>query len=133
MKRIGIIGSRRRDSNKDYELTLKKFMDIYDLGDIIISGGCPTGGDHFAERIATALGLPVVRLAGGEEVCNTPDTMYIHVADWDLLGRKAGLVRNTYIARDADVILAVVADDRTGGTEDTIRKAEKLGKEIILI
>ena len=30
--------------------------------------------------------------------------------------------RNTLIARDADELIAVVAEDRKGGTEDTIKK-----------
>jgi len=40
--------------------------------------------------------------------------------------------RNTTIAEDSDIIVAVVSFDRTGGTEDTIKKAIKLGKRIFL-
>jgi hypothetical protein len=57
----------------------------------------------------------------------------IHHADWKRHGRAAGFVRNALIAADADVLIAVVAADRTGGTEDTVRKAEKLGKRVILV
>jgi len=35
---------------------------------------------------------------------------------------------NTYIARDSDILIACVSKDRKGGTEDTIKKYLKLGK-----
>ena len=43
--------------------------------------------------------------------------------------------RNTLIAQDSDVLIACVAADRKGGTEDTICKWKKLnpGKEPILV
>ena len=116
MKKIGIIGSRRRDSKEDYALCEKKFFEIYEKGDEIVSGGCPKGGDSFADFIA--------------EIYNIPIT--VHKANWDL-GRHAGFLRNGDIARDSDVLICVVHEDRTGGTEDTIAKAEKLGKKIILV
>jgi len=42
-------------------------------------------------------------------------------------------VRNTLIAKDCTVLIACVAEDRTGGTEDTIKKADDLGKGVILV
>jgi hypothetical protein len=50
--KIGIVGSRRRDTEQDYKIVLNKFEELYREGDIIISGGCPKGGDRFAEKIA---------------------------------------------------------------------------------
>lgn len=122
MKIIGIIGSRRRDSNADLELTRKIFLEIYADGDIIVSGHCPKGGDRFAEIFAKELGLT-----------EKNGKLILHRADWDKHGRGAGFVRNTYIAEDADILICVVAADRTGGTEDTVRKAIKMGKEIVLV
>jgi len=43
MKRIGIVGSRRRNSEEDYRLLEKKFLEIYENGDELVSGGCPKG------------------------------------------------------------------------------------------
>lgn len=117
MKTIGIVGSRRRDSKEDYELCLEALDKIYEEGDRLVSGGCSKGGDRFAEVIAKSMGL----------------TITIHYAAWNKHGKAAGFVRNTYIAQDADVIIALVSKDRTGGTEDTIKKALKLGKEVILV
>jgi len=54
-------------------------------------------------------------------------------ADWNQYGKAAGFIRNTYIARDSDVLIACVADDRIGGTEDTIRKYLKTGKTNLII
>ena len=122
MKTIGIIGSRRRDTDKDYDLCLGVFNSVYEEGDRIVSGACPKGGDRFAEIIAANLGLTEEN--GG---------LILHRAQWDVHGRAAGFVRNTYIARDADIIIAVVASDRKGGTEDTIRKAEKSGTKVVLV
>ena len=106
MKTIGIIGTRRRDTVEDYKLVLSKVLEIYQIGDWLVSGGCPKGGDRFAEMIAKHL----------------QTTITIYYAAWDRLGKKAGFVRNTEIANDSDELVACVAPDRTGGTEDTIEK-----------
>lgn len=117
-KVIGIIGSRRRDSVEDYELCLSVLRTIgVSPGDSIVSGGCPQGGDRFAEVIACKYNIPIT----------------IHEALWKKHGRGAGLLRNTDIARDADILVAVVAADRKGGTEDTIRKFAKMGKTKLIL
>jgi len=112
---IGIVGTRRRDSKEAYLLvhqTLKKFMkDQHEL--IICSGGCPKGADRFAELLAKLYCLPLL----------------IFPADWDRHKNLAGFIRNTDIANTSDILIACVAKDRTGGTEDTINKFTKLGKK----
>lgn len=122
MLMIGIVGSRRRNTINDRiktiaaldQLLKAKVIDHYRL----VSGGCPLGADSFAQTIAKDRGL----------------TITIHYPDWKGgLGKAAGFVRNTYIAEDCDILIAVVASDRTGGTEDTIRKVTKLGKPVILV
>jgi len=106
MKTIGIVGSRRRHTVFDLHDVKKAFAEIYKHGDKLVSGGCPKGADRFAEIVAKEYEIPIT----------------IHHAEWKLLGRMAGIARNGLIARDADVLIACVAPDRTGGTEDTIRK-----------
>ena len=49
---IGIVGSRRRNRDRHYQIVEEKFFDIYVDGDIICSGGCPKGADSFAHTIA---------------------------------------------------------------------------------
>lgn len=115
---IGIVGSRRRDTHRDYDLLEAEFFKVFEWGDTIVSGGCPKGGDKFAEMIARRYGITIV----------------IHHARWDGPdGRAAGWVRNSLIARDCDVLLAVVAADRRGGTEDTVKKVKRLGKPVVIV
>lgn len=106
VKTIGIVGSRRRNSSTDKELVYQKFLEVYQDGDCIVSGGCPQGGDAFAEWIAKTEQIPIT----------------IHYARWNKHGKAAGFIRNGDIANDADVLIACVAPDRKGGTEDTIKK-----------
>ena len=119
MKVIGIVGSRRRNTPEDLKLVEGAFNTIYEPGDTLVSGGCPQGGDRFAEVLAAQRNVPIK----------------IHRAEWNRYGRSAGFKRNTYIAQDADVLIACVAEDRTGGTEDTIKKFHALHHEgqIILV
>ena len=93
---IGIVGSRRRDSDKDFRDCLESFTNLYKWGDTIVSGGCPKGGDRFAEIIAKDHGL----------------TITIHYPNWNKYGRGAGFERNGKIAKNCDILLAVVAKDR---------------------
>lgn len=59
MKTIGIVGSRRRNSDEDLEKVAEIFFSgIYQKGDRICSGGCPKGADRFAEIIALSLKDP---------------------------------------------------------------------------
>ena len=115
---IGIIGSRRRNGEEDYDKVLAAFLKIYKEGDTLVSGHCPEGGDLFAEHIAYGLNIPIK----------------LYPAEWGKYGKAAGFKRNGIIAESADVLIACVAKDRTGGTEDTIRKFKKLGKtDLILV
>ena len=117
LKTIGIVGSRRRNTSADGAAVYRKFLEICEVGDEIVSGGCPQGADNFAERIAKVKQVPIK----------------IYYAEWRRLGRGAGFARNGNIAKDADVLIACVAEDRTGGTEDTIKKYQKLGKTTLFL
>jgi hypothetical protein len=99
------------------EACRKVFLSIYQEGDKLVSGGCPRGGDRFCEVFAKEYDIPI----------------RIHYADWDKYGKSAGYIRNTYIARDADILIAVVQTSRVGGTEDTIVKAQEMKKTVMLV
>ena len=105
-KTIGIIGSRRRDTENDYYIVESAFFKSYKLGDKICSGGCPKGGDRFAEIIAKKFDIPIL----------------LYKADWKKFGKSAGFIRNSDIAQSSEILVACVAPDRKGGTEDTIKK-----------
>ena len=72
---------------------------------------------HFAEIIAKQSGSSII----------------IHYPDWNTHGKSAGFIRNTLIAEDCDVLIACVAEDRKGGTEDTIKKVKALEKKVYLV
>lgn len=142
-KTIGIVGSRRRDTREDFDKCLQAYEEIAEPGDWIVSGGCPKGGDRFAEIIALMetglthfgeLGLWELNAKERKRAIKShKPRLIIHEADWDAHGNTAGFLRNTPIADDSDVLIAVVALDRRGGTEDTVRKAHRRGKPIVLV
>ncbi len=110
MKRIiGIIGSRRRNSNYDFIKVEGYFLTIHEKGNTIVSGGCLKGGDRFAEMLSNKHSVPIK----------------IFKAHWKKFGRAAGFIRNTDIAKFSTELIACVAKDRKGGTEDTIKKFKK--------
>jgi hypothetical protein len=117
MSIIGIVGSRRRNTDLDAKLVREAFLEFYKEGDEIVSGGCRTGADSFAEKLAKLYQIPIK----------------IYYAKWNKLGKQAGFARNTYIARDSDILIACVSKDRTGGTEDTIRKYLKFNKNQLFL
>jgi hypothetical protein len=116
--RIGVVGSRRRNSPKDKALikaVLERFISKYpDVSVVLVSGGCPKGADHFAEELAIEMGLEII--------IHYPDKSKLPPSNtkWDYA--KICYERNTLIANDSELLIAVVASDRKGGTEDTIRK-----------
>lgn len=71
----------------------------------LISGGA-AGADTLAERWATANGIPKT----------------IMIPDWEGLGRRAGLVRNSQMLEQAEAVIAIW-DSHSRGTLDTIQKA----------
>jgi len=123
-KIIGIIGSRRRDGQEAYDAIWREFSKWYDDGDKICSGGCKQGGDRFAEVIAGKLGLTE---ENGFLIIHRPEPVPKGSPRWEYA--KANYKRNTTVARDSDVIIATVAPDRVGGTEDTLRKWDMYHKD----
>jgi hypothetical protein len=119
--KIGIIGSRRRNTEEDLKLTTETFHKLQkEYPDAtIVSGGATKGGDHFAEIIACLDKVPIE----------------IFYADWQQFGRIAGFMRNTDIAKESNILVACVHQSRTGGTEDTIKKFKKFHPDgkIILV
>ena len=118
---IGVVGSRRRNSGEDRQLVYKTIHHLRQRiggNTILVSGGCPKGADLFAEEYAEIHRLPIIR--------HLPDHAHLNPnlpprAQWAVIN----YARNTLIANDADVLIACVAPDRKGGTEDTIKKFRK--------
>lgn len=120
---VGVVGSRRRDEQSDYRIVLDAFLRLLqfsgrrvdDLSVVIVSGGCSLGGDRFAEIIAREYRMQmIIHKPDRDAFPNTPDR-------WR--STKQNYARNELVARDSrDALIACVAPDRRGGTEDTIRR-----------
>lgn len=116
--KLGIVGSRRRFTFTDMELIRCRILAL--KPDMIVSGGCRIGADRFAEEIATELGISIIIFR--------PDLKRKFPAPsrHDII--SAYYARNWKIAKESDHLVALVAPDRKGGTENTITYFEKLGK-----
>lgn len=119
--KLGIVGSRRRDTPDDFRdvwLAYDRVVERNRADEIVIvSGGASKGADRFAVAIA--------RDQGGKMITYFP---YGHeVQDY--------FDRNELIARDSDILIACVAPDRRGGTENCIQHFKRLNPngEIILV
>lgn len=120
-KAIGIVGSRRRIRIRDQAAVREKFLALFNYGDIIISGGCLTGADAWAEQLAKEWDI--------EPLIFRPDKSKL---DLKLPRRVAHTLinyeRNRLIAEASDYLIACVAPDRTGGTENTIKHFKQVCK-----
>lgn len=145
MTKIGIVGSRRRDTPEDKDKIRQTLLRIIgnacqmncvidrDIKEnfVIVSGGCPKGADKFAEELNDELGFP------NKPIIHYPDKSKLDPVLMRKNPRAAFAVinyaRNTLIAEDSDILIACVAPDRKGGTEDTIKKYLKLGKDALIL
>lgn len=114
--RVAIIGSRRRLDREAVEVCIAELP----IGAVVVSGGA-AGPDSWAAESAQRRGLEVrehrPELAG--------------VRGYGPAARRYH-DRNQRIVEDCDRLIAFVAPDRTGGAEDTIRRALRAGKPVEL-
>nr|MBC8360928.1 hypothetical protein [Candidatus Desulfatibia profunda] len=116
--KIGIIGSRKRtDKQAVYDL-----VKMFSQNDIVVSGGC-VGPDTWAEEAARSAELDVLIFLPALPHKGSPRHEFT----------KAFYARNRLIAENSDILYAFVSPDRKGGTEHTIKHAEKLGKKVFII
>jgi predicted Rossmann fold nucleotide-binding protein DprA/Smf involved in DNA uptake len=111
--KLGIIGSRLFD---DYEFAKSKILENFDVKiiDTVVSGGAK-GVDTLGERFADEFGLK----------------KDISKPDWKKHGKGAAFIRNQEIVDHAEELIAFPIRE-SGGTWDTIRKAQKAGKRVIV-
>ena len=108
--KVAVIGSRSFNKYENVVNVLSK-LTITE----IISGGA-VGADKLGERYAEENEIPTK----------------IFLPDWEKYGKSAGFIRNTQIIEEAELVVAFW-DMESKGTKDSISKAEKLGKKILII
>jgi hypothetical protein len=109
-----MVGSRRRTDRETIETAIGGLP----IGTVVITGGA-RGPDRWTEQAARKRGLEVI--------VHEPDLGGVRTR-WQAAERF--YARNQRIADDSDLVIAFVAPDRTGGTEDTIRRAVRAGKPV---
>jgi hypothetical protein len=113
--KLAIVGSRSC-SEADALIIIRSYLDKVKPY-LIISGGC-YGPDKAAEIVARE------RMIQFEEC----------PADWNGLGKAAGPIRNTDIAKKCDQMLALWdGNTKKSGTLDAISKAVYYGKCVVII
>lgn len=131
---VGIVGSRRRKSNEDFRKLVDKLTRLErkddDLIKKIVTGDCDEGGDEFARSIADAFGyeLEVKHIIDPD----SGEPMDFKKHRWFNYFRMCNIFykRDEEIAKEPlDYLLALVAPDRTGGTEYTIKQFKKYHKD----
>jgi len=128
---VGIVGSRRRNSKKDFGKLIIK------LGQLerrtrrfikkIVTGDCDEGGDDFAREITNIFGYELyVKYKLDPE---TGEKLTRYIDDYFEFCRVC-YARNEEIAKEPlDYLIAIVTPDRTGGTENTIKHFKRHHKD----
>lgn len=116
--KVGVVGSRRRKDREFVESVVAHLpRDI-----IIVSGACE-GPDSWAVDKAKELDIEFKEFPPNLPAKDAPYYEFV----------KSYYTRNEQIAQYCDFLIAFVASDRTGGTENTIKHALKLDKQVILM
>jgi predicted Rossmann fold nucleotide-binding protein DprA/Smf involved in DNA uptake len=110
---LGIIGSRLFSN---YEFIKSKVLENFDVKNIdtIVSGGA-RGVDTLGEQFADEFDIQ----------------KDIAKPDWDKYGKGAAFIRNQEIVDLSDVLIAFPIKS-SGGTWDSVRKAQKAGKRVLV-
>ena len=109
---VSIIGSRGFNNKLLFDAVIDQIIENIQSPITIISGGAK-GADQLAADYATHKSIH----------------LKVYQADWKRYGKGAGMIRNTQIIEDADLVIAFW-DGQSKGTLDSINKAKKLHKDI---
>lgn len=114
MLRVAIIGSRDFPAPHLVGRAVAVLVQLLGTEWLLVSGGA-RGPDRIAEKRYRALGLKPL----------------IIKPDWSQ-GRGAGFDRNTDIVAQADIVIAFW-DGSSTGTWDSIQKAKRMRREVVVI
>ncbi len=114
--KLAIVGSRNYHNYEEFKQHILNMLIIENLSiEEIISGGA-AGADKLAERLAAEYQIP----------------LKVFEPDWKKYGRAAGPLRNQQIIENCTHVIAFPSVQGKG-TQDSIRKAQLLGKPIKII
>lgn len=119
MQELKVIVAGGRDFNDYDKLSAYLFDYVEYVGedvDVSIVTGMARGADSLAYRFALNEGVKV----------------YEFKPDWNKFGKSAGFIRNTEMAKFADVLIAYW-DGESAGTANMIQTMQKMGKSVITI
>ena len=118
---IAIVGSRRRTDRASIIRLVAYLQTTYGYMEII-SGGC-RGPDTWAIEAAERARIPTHIYRPNFPQQGAPYHAIV----------EACYARNQQVAEACDILFAFVAPDRRGGTEDTIRRATRLNKRVVIL
>lgn len=131
-RRVGIVGSRRRNAGRDREIVNEIVLSLLerypDEKIVVVSGACEEGADRFAADAARALKEIIPERV---DLVEYPAKRWPGMTRWEFT--QQAYLRNRTIAEDSHEGYALVADDRTGGTENTVDHYRDLGKTVRLV
>lgn len=107
---LAVVGSRTFTNYELLKDTLTKICQDMHVKQIV-SGGA-IGADSLARRFAIENHIPILELK----------------PDWKKFGKAAGMLRNTDIIKQSDIVVAFW-DHVSPGTRDSINKAKQMGKQ----
>jgi len=132
MINIGIVGSRIYMNKKKVEEVVDQCIKKYGNDICIISGGA-NGADYLGKIVALDKKLKYIEFNPAHEIWNKYSGM---PKEWygKVYNVKNYFERNSFIAEKCQLLLAFIpAGWTSNGTNDTIGKAKKLNKHIIII
>lgn len=132
MIKIGIVGSRKYTDKASVSAVVDMCIEKYGKDICIISGGA-IGADRLGKIVALEKSLKYIEYnpahEGWNEYSGMPKEWYgkpYHVKNY--------FERNSFIAEQCQLLLAFIpAGHVSNGTNDTIGKAKKLNKPVIII
>lgn len=112
---LAIVGSRSMVDYNFFSLMLMELIPSAKRANLIISGGAK-GADSCGYKFARENNLKIK----------------IFTPDWNLYGKKAGMMRNTDIISNSNMVI-VFWDGKSAGTKDSIEKAKRTNKKLIVV
>ena len=127
--RVGVVGARVRNAPEDKQLVKDALLHLMqkheDVRLHLVSGGCPKGADRFAEELSQELSLSLsIHYPDESQMKDNSRSEYARIC----------YARNTLIANECDMLIALPAYDHIGpigGTADTMKKVDKQGKPVV--